>query len=261
MKDEAKPTEVATQSAGVPAFQFSADLGAGMEGADKDCYAVPFLRVIQSGSPQVKRTEGAYNPEAKEGMLVNSVTGELFDGEQGITIIPCAFQRRFIRWGGKGKPNEGAYLGELLPEEVDALKASGKVLELDGQLTIEGDELTDTRSHYVLIETENGVTQALFPLTSTQIKKSKQLLSILSSIKVRMAGALVTPPTWLNRIKVTTVPESNEFGSWMGVKFESVGFVQDEQVYNAGKAFHDAVVGGAVKAAYGATQEGDNKKF
>ena len=260
MKDN-KETEVAiTQSAGVPAFSFGADIGAGMEGADKDSFAIPFLRVIQSGSPQVKRTEAAYNPAAKEGMLINSVTGELIDGDEGLVIIPCSFQRRFIRWGGEGQPDEGAYKGELTPEEVDALKAEGKVVEFDGHPMIEGDDLTDTRSHYVLIETANGVTQALFPLTSTQIKKSKQLLSILSAIKIRVDGKMVTPPTWLNRIKVTTVPESNDKGSWMGVKFEPVGFVQDEEVYNAGKAFHDTVAAGAVKVAY-ATDEEATKGF
>jgi len=252
--------ENALVTAGLPAFSFGADLGAGMEGADKESFAIPFLRVIQSGSPQVKRTEAAYNPAAKEGMLINSVTGELIDGDAGLIIIPCAFQRRFIRWAGEGKPNKGAYLGEFLPEEVEAMKATGKVVEFDGYPTIEGDDLTDTRSHYVLVETANGVTQALFPLTSTQIKKSKQLLSILSNIKVCVDGKLVTPPTWLNRIKVTTVPESNEKGSWMGVKFEPVGFVQDEEVYNAGKEFHDTVTAGAVKVAYAST-EGEPGKF
>jgi hypothetical protein len=244
-----------------PAFAFGADIGAGLEGTDKECFAIPFLRVIQSGSPQVKRTEAAYNPAAKEGMLINSVTGELIDGDEGLIIIPCAFQRRFIRWGGVGKPDEGKFKGEFTPEEIDALKAAGKVIDLDGYPTIEGDELTDTRSHYVLIESETGFTQALFPLGSTQIKKSKQLLSILSSIKVRVDGKLVTPPTWMNRIKVTTVPESNDKGSWMGVKFEVAGFIEDEEIYKAGKAFNEAVAGGAVKAAYAAEESAVPNKF
>jgi len=252
MKNEVAKKETSR----VPAFSFGADIGTGMEGADKDSFAIPFLRVIQSGSPQVKRTEAQYNPDAKEGMLVNSVTGELFDE---VIIVPCAFQRRFIRWGGEGTPDKGKYKGELYPEDVTAMKAEGKVIEYDGKYSLEGDELTDTRSHYVMIITENGASQALFPLTSTQIKKSKQLMSIMSAIKVKVDGKMVTPPTWFNKIKVTTVPEHNDLGSWMGVKFEAVGFVEDKELFDAGTAFHETVAAGAVKVSY--TEEAEPNKF
>ena len=55
-------------------IDYSADAGAGLEGADKDSYAIPFLLALQPLSPQVvdKTVAGA-----EAGMLMNSVSLEL----------------------------------------------------------------------------------------------------------------------------------------------------------------------------------------
>ena len=90
----------------------------------------------------------------------------------------------------------------------------------------------------------------LLPLSSTQIKRSKQLMSMLSSAKVQGPKGLVTPPTWMNKIKITTGLESNDQGSWYGVRLEADGFIQDKDLYEAGKAFHEAIAAGEAKANF-----------
>jgi hypothetical protein len=71
-------------------IDFLADIGGGMEGTDKESFAIPFLKVIQKTSPEVDEADAAYNAKAKPGMLMNSVTGELFNGKTGLTFLPCA---------------------------------------------------------------------------------------------------------------------------------------------------------------------------
>lgn len=239
------------------AFDFSGDIGVGMEGTDKESFAIPFLRIIQKTSPQVDEADPAYNPQAKAGMFINTVTGELFDGKVGVTLLPCAYQRRFIRWAPRGAESAG-FKGELLPEVVAAMKEEGTAQEVEGKLMAGADKLSDTRSHFCIME-ETGA-QLLLALSSTQIKKSKQLMSILSSVKVKMGDKLVTPPTWMNRIKVTTVLESNDQGSWYGVKFEPAGFVTSQELYATGKAFHEAVSTGAARGNF-SDAEDDSGKF
>ena len=245
-------------------FDFSADLGGGMEGADKDSFAIPFLRVLQKISPQCDEADAAFIEGAKGGMLLNSVTNRLYDGKEGVTFLPCAFQRRFLQWAPRG--TEGGFRGELLPEQVARMREEGLIVELDGRLYIpdekgevsekKSDRIVDTRSHFGLVVDEDSITQVLLTLSSTQIKKSKQLMSILSAVKVRTAQGLVTPPTWMNQVHITTVLESNDQGSWYGVKFELAGFVESKDLYDAGKAFHEAISAGEAKANFAEAAEG-----
>lgn len=252
---------VATKKDQLPVgIDLGADAGAGMEGTDKDSFAIPFLRVIQKMSPQVDEAEPEFIEGAKPGMFLNSVTSEMFDGKEGIDFYPCAYQRRFLRWGPRSGEGSG-FKGEILPEEVPAMLEAGTIVQHENRLYYPNDKgevnpktcdhLADTRSHFGLaVDDDGNAMQVLLALTSTQIKKSKQLMSILSNVKVQGPNGKVTPPTWANKIRITTVPESNDQGSWHGVKFESAGFVTDADLYKAGKEFHAAIASGEAKVNY-----------
>jgi len=110
------------------------------------------------------------------------------------------------------------------------------------------DRFSDTRNHYCMLvdETTGAYTPVLLSLTSTQVKKSKMLMSLLAGVKLKGAQGFYTPPTFANLVRVTTVPESNDKGTWHGVRFELAGQVGTKDLYEAAKAFHASVVKGAV---------------
>lgn len=247
-----------------------ADAGQGMEGATVESFAIPFLSVLQSNSPQVDEASGAAIDGARAGMLFESVTGALYSGkpDAGVRVVPCAYRRVFLRWGPRSGDGAG-FRGELTPERVAADRAAGLIVEIDGRLyfpgengeirrakdgTIQCDRAVDTRNHYVLILNGEGADcswmQALVSLSSTQIKKSKNIMAALASVKVRGAAGLYTPPTFASVMRVTTVPESNDKGNWYGIRMEIAGRVDNPDVYKAAKAFRDAVVRGNVEANY-----------
>ena len=116
----------------------------------------------------------------------------------------------------------------------------------------ESDRISDTRNHYVLVldGKTGGWRQALISLSSTQIKKSRALMTALASIKVQTQQGMITPPTFASMVKVTTVPESNDKGNWFGWKFELDGFVQKADLYAAAKAFYESVIKGQVVHQY-----------
>lgn len=230
-------TKAVTTKKPSPVIDFAGDVGGGMERTDIDSFAIPFLRVVQKTSPAIDDIAGA-----KAGDFINTVTSELF---KEIVFIPCAFRRTFIAWAPRG--DSVGYHGEHSPEEVAEMRVAGNVVDVEGEGLMMGeDSLSDTRSHYGLIETKNGLQQVVLALSSTQIKKSKQLMSILSAVRVK--GVL--PPTWMNRIKLTTLIEKNDQGSWSGVKIENLGLITDQATYEAGKAFHATVMAGEAKASY-----------
>ena len=246
-------------------MDFAADAGAGMEGAGQESFAIPFLSVLQKGSPQVDEASGAAIEGARAGMFFENVTGRMFSGKDGVVIVPCSYRREFLRWGARA--NGGGFMGAYSPEDVAEMRTKGQIVALDNRLYApeadgsvnpeKSDRFNDTRNHYVLImDMDSGAwTEALLSLTSTQIKKSKMLMSALASVKLKNgAGQLYTPPTFANLVRVTSVGESNEKGTWFGVKFELAGQVDRAEVYAAAKAFHANIAKGGVQVKYEDTE-------
>ena len=241
------------------AVDFGDDAGAGFEGTTSESFAIPFLGILQKISPQCDEADPKFIEGAKGGMLFNSVTSKLYDGKTGVLFIPSAYQRRFIHWGARGTPNSG-FKGEFMPEVAVQMRDDGKVIELDGKLyfpladgTINEkvcDRLVDTRNHFgILIDPESGnFSQVLISLASTNIKKSKQFMQCLAEVKVKSAKGTTTPPSFYNKARIVTTAESNDKGNWSGIKFTLEGFVEQQELYDAAKAFYKAVISGTAGA-------------
>ncbi|RPI08348.1 MAG: hypothetical protein EHM65_10435 [Acidobacteriales bacterium] len=254
-------------------IDFSADLGAGFEETSKDSFAIPFLRVLQKGSPQVDEEDAMYIPGAKPGMFLNSVSGEVYDGKAkideagnvaggGVLLIVAAYQERFVHWGPRGGDG-GGFKGEMNKGQVEQLRAEGAVVEYEGKLLFpladgelnpkKCERLQDTRNWFcILIGPDDGMGEpVLLSLSSTQIKKSKNLMTLLNKRRLPGPnGQLVRPPTFASIVRMTTIPEQNDEGTWYGVKFHLEGTVKSADLYQQAKEFHAGVSGGAIKGAY-----------
>ena len=65
-------------------MNFVQDAGAGLENIDKDDLALPFLKLLQSGSDETKKKHANYVEGAEAGMFYNTVTKRLYSGEKCI---------------------------------------------------------------------------------------------------------------------------------------------------------------------------------
>jgi hypothetical protein len=72
--------------------------GEATENMGQDDYAMPFLALLQSGSPQVKKTDARYIEDAEEGFFFNTVEKTVYDPTDGLTFVPCAYRRSFVEW-------------------------------------------------------------------------------------------------------------------------------------------------------------------
>ena len=95
---EQKPTKVAKkESSGliVPdnlANMFVEDAGAGQAGVSMEHLALPFIRMIQNGSPSVrKQTQSILRVQKKVTSSTQSHR-ELYKQDKGIFVVPCAFE-------------------------------------------------------------------------------------------------------------------------------------------------------------------------
>lgn len=232
-------------------LDFFADAGKGLEGADKSSFAIPFLVILQSNSPAcAPKKEGGLGLAPAQ--FMDSVTNDVF--EEG-KFIPCAFQRRFIAWAPRSKG--GGFKGEFSPAEVEssanplkwAMKEDDKGI---ARMTMpDGSILKDTRTHYGIYMGADGMPKkAILALASTQIKKSKKLLSRIQGILLDgPGGKKFNPPSFSHTYGIRTVKEENNEGVWYGIDFGAVEPIADPELYAMAKEFHDLVMAGKVEVS------------
>lgn len=219
-------------------------MGRGFEEADAESFAIPFLAVLQKSSPQADPDDAAYIKGAKAGMFINTVTLDLFEE---VEIIPCAFRRQFNRWAPRDAG--GGFKGMFKPALIAPMEAEGKIVpDEDGRLYFpmpDGsinekrcDILTDTRMHFCLLVTDDGEPQpVLISLSRTQLKKSKQWMTLMQQRGGDMYGAVY---------KCSTKMEENDKGKWHGWVISAERETTEEEQLTASN-FYESVVSGNVQ--------------
>lgn len=260
----------ANTAVGNPLDYFS-DAGKGLEEADKASFAIPFLVILQSNSPAcAPKKEGGLGLAPSQ--FMDSVTNETFEE---LSLIPCAFQRRYIAW--KPRSTGGGFAGEFSPAEVEAEANPLKWEMKDDEKAIprmtmpDGAILKDTRTHYVLYKDSNGTwRQAILALSSTQIKKSKKWVSRIKSLLLDgPGGKKFNPPSYSHVYEARTVREENTIASWYGIEIGNPVLVDNAELARSAKEFYELVMAGKVKVAEptrdveagGSAGEGDGEKF
>ena len=66
---------------------FEADANAGSQNMTQEDLALPFLKVLGQLSPEVNKRDGKYVEGAEPGMILNTVTNEIYDGAKGDKCI------------------------------------------------------------------------------------------------------------------------------------------------------------------------------
>lgn len=226
---------------------FEEDAGAGFGNADRDSFALPFLMILQSGSPQVKKSDGAYIKGAEEGMLFDSVFGAVYDGNEGVLVLPVWYERCYNEWAPRSAG--GGFRGRHSVDDVAHMQVTQN--EMGQDVLPNGNLITDTRNHYVLIITPDGSYRpAIVSMSSTQVKKSRKWMTVLEFLRFTNAsGNPFKPPAYASVFRLTTVPESNDKGTWFGWKIERVGTLEDVNGRNEARALLAQCEAGTVKVS------------
>ena len=85
-------SEVTKKSSGaLAAVNFEADAGQGLNMTQEDL-ALPFLKVLGQLSPECNKRDAKYVKGAEPGMIINTVTNEIYDGVKGIDVVPVHYK-------------------------------------------------------------------------------------------------------------------------------------------------------------------------
>ena len=244
-----------TEMAEFDPSMFEADAGQGVENMGQDDLALPFLKVLSGNDPVLDENE-----VARKGDIYNTVTSSIYKGKDGVRVIPCAYQRRFIQWAprgtGGGAPTAMYEPGEVRPATQRSTD-DNKDYVADGS----GEYIEETHQHFVLLVGEEGsVETALIAMKSTQLKKSRKWNSMMASRSMQGSNGPFTPPRFSHIYHLKTISEENSKGAWHGWEMSCEGAISDASLYVRAKAFAESITSGDVVVKHTEEENSNGRK-
>jgi len=227
----------------------------------KDDLAIPRMVIIQALSEAVKPAKGGYIPEASVGQIYDGISGAegLHDGDEGIYVIPLTYRRTIIEW--RKRELGGGFIADLgLDFDISANTVRDEkrrdVIIPEGESGAPGETHAVMTAEYIcfLVDRESGdFKPVIISMTSTQLKKSRAWNSISDAYRVKRTDGKGTfnPKRYFLFFHLTTVPESNQEGDWMGWRVTKRGKTMNlpngSSIYAAAKKFRADIEAGAVE--------------
>jgi len=200
------------KTAGLPSNIFEEDAAKGLGKLGQEDLALPFLKILGQLSPEVNKRDGKYVEGAEPGMIFNSVSGELYDGMKGITVVPCFYKLEYIEWKDRGEGSGGPV--QIHDSSSDIMSQTKTDANYKDRLP-NGNYVEKTASHFVLITNPTAAT-ALISMKSTQLKISRKWNSMMAGIKMKGKNGMFTPASFSHEYRLRTVQQSNDKGTWFG---------------------------------------------
>jgi hypothetical protein len=248
------------------------DEGVGRETMGAKDLAIPRISVLQALSPVCTKGDPAYIKEAEVGEFFDNIESKRWSGDDGIVVIPVTYRRTLLEW--KPRTLGGGFVAD---HGLDESCLKDAVRNEKGQdILPNGNEIIQTAEYFcIMIDPNSGLPkQVVLSMAKTQFKKAKIWNSMMSNLMVpRPDGkGVFNPAIFYQSYKITTVPESNDKGSWYGWHIESYkptfDLIGGADLYLGGRNFRKAVNAGEVKVAEpvaaeftGTTIEGEDEEI
>ena len=215
-------------------YEEDANLGNEQVGADN--VSMPFFSILQALSPQVQDGDPKFVDGARPGMVLNSVTNEVFEARstinnkpstEGLVFVDCYFAEKVVVWG----PNRSGWKAshDLNSPAYKAVMAEnlrdgkGKLIDTEGNLW------EDTDYHLGYAPQQGGY--GVIGMKGSNAKPSRNWNSAIDAIrKTNSKGQKFKPARfsqlWLLQTKVQPFNEGSCF-VWVHKHFGEVVDIND----------------------------------
>ena len=213
---------------------FREDAEKGFENVRQESLALPILKLLQNSSGEAQKRNQNYVEGAEPGMLLNTVTKRLYNGETGINVIPCYYKLEYQEWAdfgtGSGRPEQ------IYADDSDIISKTTK--EGGKDRLSNGNYILTVHQNYVLIVGDDAVETALISMSSSQGKISRKWQSLQMSQTVTDASGTFTPASFSHIYNLSSVLNTGKGNQWYGYAVKTVGPVTDPNLYQRAKDFH-----------------------
>ena len=208
---------------------------------------IPFVRILQALSPQLNKKKPEFIEGASSSDMYNTVTGQYWDGEEGVVVVPCYQTTKYLEFVPRDQG--GGFKGEI-PANDPMLQRTSR--EGSKEILPHGNELVKSDQHYCLVlDADGGFQPAVIDMKSSQLKVSRRWKTQIAMQKIKHPRLV----RWLHprytlrcgvylRLKS---PMTKVHGATTRVAKESL--VTDRDLLMEAKAFRESIMAGEVKAA------------
>ena len=232
-----------------------ADSGVGLENITTEDMQIPFLRIIQALSPQLQKDDPMYIKGAEQGAIFNTVSQEVYKQDEGITIVPAFFEKKFLEF--QLRSSGGGFVRELAADDKDIAMTNR---EGTIEMLPNGNELVRTHQHLVIATSADGsIAPSVLDMKKTQLKVSRRWNTLKNSARLP-SGALM--PIYGTAWQLTTVSEANDQGKWFNYKLDRCTEItpQIEKMMLEARLMYQGVSKGEVKMAAAPADEAAEKE-
>lgn len=227
-------------------------MGTGLENVGAGDLLIPRLTILQGLSPQVVQGKPEFDPDAKVGDIYDVGLQEIF--RDGLLFLPVHWVKQWLEWYPRNTKKGLAEIHDT-PDILDKTERDEK----KRPILPNGNYIAETAQFYGFNVTA-GMRRSFLPMASTQLKKSRRLLTLSTGEKVQRAdGSEFTPPLFYRTYHLTTGPESNTEGDWMGWKIERGPTLEElpnwRSIMGDIKGFRDALTKGDIRGDIAAMAE------
>ena len=243
---------------------FGSDAGVGTD-LTMDDLKIPFLNLLQAGSPAVLEAGDDMIAGAKPGMILNKATEDLFDAETGINLVLASRKRTFVEW----RPDRGGFAGEHDPMSKIVKSAAANAAKRNELFTEEGNSLEETFSLYAIQIDDDGnpLGFVLVPFTSTKLKAWRSYFTKLDTARAGDRKLTDVAPLFSMAVKLTAKPEVNKKGQpYFNYDLQPLNgsilnsIIQpDSKAYETAKALREAIDQGRAEADYESHEKNDEE--
>lgn len=232
---------------------FFADAGEGLQDFSQTDYLIPYVRIIQALSKELQKNHAKFLKGAEQGMFVNSATRKLISGETGFLAVPVSFNHRYMAW----LPNNAgpAYDMGDDPSKFNSVTPVAEGKDKGKRFDEDGNQLTDALQFFIMLVNKetNEFEVAVLNFAASQARKGRGWVSTIGNRMERKDGQLMRPAIYFYSYDITTVPESNDQGSWYGFLISEGPKVMDlengREIFRTAKELRQRIKAGEVKAA------------
>lgn len=240
-----------TAALAVTGIDYEADVAYAAKFKAEDV-SLPFLRIIQKSSPYHEQGHALFIEGAKPGMLLNTVTKEVFEAlTTGVEVIPVDNTVTYDEWVPRDAG--GGYVTQHkveTPADVEALYKKTTKGGPRGTTDVfsNGNELVKYQRYVVLIRTKDrGLCAAAIGMKSTELKKARAWNALIEDFKIqRSDGSWVKPAIFACSYRLRLVREEKNGESWYNWTIDAVGKVTNADEYNAARELAKALQAGRV---------------
>jgi hypothetical protein len=190
-KKNALMAPLSTDLEAMPDFEGGGPTGS--EGFDESCLKLPFMKLAQASSDQVKKGSASYMNGLEAGMFFSPTFKKIYG--PNVSVVVVKFYRSFAVYDGKG--TKAKFLGQMTAAQFRKEVEPNAVRERSYFLDQKGHRYVDTRNFIVVPYDHPEDGPMILSLSSTATSASRDWCTMLDSIRVKRSdGKVEQAPFW-----------------------------------------------------------------